>query len=255
MGAGHAHALYIHGHSRVHLLAPEVKVAAAFSMVVAVAITPREAFWAFAVYGAILAAVAVMASVPAGFLAVRLTAVLPFVAFAFLIPFVASGDRVEVLGLSVSGEGLWSAWNILVKAVLGATTSILLVATTEVPEILRGMGKLKVPSVFVSIAGFMVRYLELIAEELGRMRNAMRARGYEPRWLWQAGPYASAAGTLFVRSYERSERVHAAMLSRGYDGAMPDVSSKPARGTDWAVAAAVPVLALAAAVVAIAGWL
>jgi cobalt/nickel transport system permease protein len=150
---------------------------------------------------------------------------------------------------------LWSAWNILVKAVLGATTSILLVATTEVPEILRGMGKLKVPSVFVSIAGFMVRYLELMAEELGRMRNAMRARGYEPRWLWQAGPYASAAGTLFVRSYERSERVHAAMLSRGYDGAMPDLSSKPARGTDWAVAAAMPVLALAAAVVAIAGWL
>jgi len=255
MGAGHAHALYIHGHSRVHLLAPEVKVAAAFSMVVAVAITPRDALWAFLVYGALLAAIAVMASVPAGFLVVRLTAVLPFIAFAFLIPFVASGDRVEVLGLSVSEEGLWSAWNILAKAVLGATTSILLVATTEVPQILRGMGKLKVPSVFVSIAGFMVRYLELIADEVGRMRNAMRARGYEPRWLWQAGPYASAAGTLFVRSYERSERVHAAMLSRGYDGTMPDLSSEPARGADWAIAAAVPALALAAAVVAIAGWL
>lgn len=255
MGAGHAHALYIHGHSRVHLLAPEIKVAAAFSMVVAVAITPREAFWAFAVYGALLATVGVIASVPAGFVALRLTAVLPFIAFAFLIPFVASGDEVEVLGLSVSEQGLWSAWNILAKAVLGATTSILLVATTEVPKILQGMGKLKVPSVFVSIAGFMVRYLELIADELGRMRSAMRARGYEPRWLWQAGPFASAAGTLFVRSYERSERVHAAMLSRGYHGSMPELGPEPGRSADWLIGAVVPVIALAVAVTAIAGGL
>jgi cobalt/nickel transport system permease protein len=251
MGAGHAHTLYVHGHSRIHRLAPEIKVASAFSVVVAVAITPREAFWAFAVYGILLAAVTAVARVPIGFLILRLTAVLPFVAFSFLIPFIASGSEIDVLGLTVSVEGLWSAWNILVKAILGATTSILLVATTEVSSILQGMGKLKVPQVFISIAGFMVRYLELIADELGRMRNAMRARGYDPRWVWQVGPFASAAGVLFIRSYERSERVHAAMISRGYHGSMPDLGSTRARPADWVVAAIVPVAAVVVAVTAL----
>lgn len=248
MGAGHAHALYVHGHSRIHRLAPEIKVASAFSVVVAVAITPREALWAFAAYGALIAILAAIARVPVGFLALRLTAVLPFITFAFLLPFVASGREVEILGLSVSEEGMWAAWNILVKAILGATTSILLVATTEVPLILQGMGKLKVPQVFISIAGFMVRYLELIADEMARTRNAMRARGYEPRWLWQAGPLASASGALFIRSYERSERVHAAMLSRGYRGSMPDVSPTSTRWADWLVAASVPATALLVAI-------
>lgn len=251
MGAGHAHALYIHGHSRVHQLAPEIKVASAFSMVVAMAITPREAFWAFAGYAALLTILTIVSRVPAGFVLVRLTAVLPFVVFAFLIPFIASGPEVEVLGISVAEEGLWSAWNILAKAILGATTSILLVATTEVPMILEGMGKLRVPAMFVSIAGFMVRYLELIAEELGRTRNAMRARGYDPRWLWQGRPVASAAGSLFIRSYERSERVHAAMLSRGYRGVMPELGTTNARPADWFFAAVVPAITVLMATTAL----
>jgi cobalt/nickel transport system permease protein len=253
MGAGHAHALYVHGHSRVHRLFPEIKVASAILLAIAVAVTPREAVWAFAAYGILLGMVAALARVPVGFVVVRLTAVLPFVAFAFLIPFIASGPQVEFLGVSVSEEGLWGAWNILAKAILGASTSILLVATTEVPMILQGLAQLKVPAVFVSIAGFMVRYLELIAEDLGRMRTAMRARGYNPRWMWQSKPIASAAGSLFIRSYERSERVHAAMLSRAYGGSMPYLGSNPPSAGDWLLAATVPGTAVLVAVAALIG--
>ena len=53
------------------------------------------------------------------------------------------------------------------------------------------------------------------------MGVARQSRGYDPRWLWQARAVASSAGTLFVRSFERGERVHLAMVSRGYAGAMP----------------------------------
>lgn len=250
MGAGHAHALYIHEHSPIHRLAPAAKLAATFVFVLAVAITPREAVWAFAVYAIALAIVLGSARVPIRFLATRLLAILPFIAFAFLIPFIASGEQVDVIGISVSREGLWGAWNILAKATLGASTSIALAATTEVPDILEGLSVLRVPAVLISIAAFMIRYLELIVEELGRMRMAMQARGYDPRWLWQVKPIASSAGAMFVRSYERGERVHAAMVSRGFTGTMPILPRDHTPLSDWLVAATLPVLGVVVAVLA-----
>ncbi len=251
MGAGHAHALYVHEHSPIHRLAPEAKLVAAFIFVFAVALTPREAVWAFLVYAAALGAIIAVANVPARFVMARLLVVLPFIAFAFLVPFIASGEQVEVIGISVSRDGLWGMWNIVAKATIGATVSITLAATTEIPEMLRGMAVLKVPAPLTAIAMFMVRYLELVAGELGRMRVAMTARGYDPRWLWQARPIAASAGALFIRSYERGERVHAAMLSRGYSGTMPDLNRRRATGAEWRLAALLPVLGAVVAVVAL----
>ncbi len=250
MGAGHAHALYVHEHSPLHRMAPEAKLVAAFGLVVAVAVTPREAVWAFAVYAAVLAALLRLGRFRAGFVAARMLAVLPFVLFAFVIPFVAGGDKVDVLGVAVSRDGLWSMWNILAKATLGITTSILLAGTTDVPDMLRGMSRLRVPATLTAIAGFMVRYLAVIADELRRMRVAMTARGYDPRWLWQARPIATSAGALFIRSYERGERVHQAMLARGFTGAMPDLDQQRAGSREWAAAAGLVMLTAAVAATA-----
>lgn len=233
MGAGHSHALYIHEHSLLHRLAPEAKIVAALGLVVAVAVTPRQAVWAFGVFSLVVVALSAWSRVPARFLVVRLAAVLPFVAFALVIPFVASGEQTEILGMEVSVEGLWGMWNILAKALLGASVSILLTATTEIPEIIRGLGMLRVPTVLTGIATFMIRYLELIADELGRVRIAMTSRGYDPRWLHQARPIAASAGAMFVRSYERGERVHAAMVARGFDGQMPDFGERRATRWEW----------------------
>ncbi|HEX6255514.1 MAG TPA: cobalt ECF transporter T component CbiQ [Euzebyales bacterium] len=253
MGAGHSHPLYVHGHSRVHRLQPEVKVAATVAFVFAGALTPREAVWAFAVDAVCLATVIAAARLRPAFVARRLLVIAPFVAFALAIPFVASGEQVEVLGLSLSRDGLWGTWNVLAKASLGATASITLAATTEVPRMLTGMTRLRVPPTLTAIASFMVRYLEVIAGELGRMRTAMAARGYAPRWLWQARPVAASAGALFIRSYERGERVHAAMLARGYAGSMPELDERRATGGQWALAGAPVAVAWVAAVLALTG--
>ena len=55
MSGGHVHALYRHGHSALHRVAPQVKIVTAFGLVCAIALTPRTAIWAFAVYAAIIA--------------------------------------------------------------------------------------------------------------------------------------------------------------------------------------------------------
>lgn len=251
MGAGHTHALYVHEHSPVHRLAPEVKVAAALAFVLAAAVTPRYAVWAFAIDAVALAGVIRLARLPAGFVLARMLVVVPFIAFAVAIPFIGSGQRVEVLGVAVSQAGLWATWNIVAKATLGVGVSVTLAATTEIPQLLRGLERLRVPRPLTEIASFMVRYLELLAGDLTRMRRAMTARGHDPRWLWQVRPLAACLGSLFIRSYERGERVYLAMRARGYTGAMPTGDAGPPPLRQWALAANLPLIAGVAAVVAL----
>jgi cobalt/nickel transport system permease protein len=243
VSGGHGHQLHVPGDSPVHALAPECKLAATVAFVVAVVLTPREAFWAFAVDGAVVVAVALVARIPLLTLARRLVFELPFLLFAVFLPFVGQGEQVEVLGLSLSVEGLWGAWNIVVKGTLGVAASSILAATTTVPELLKGLDRLRMPKVITAIMGFMIRYGEVISDDIRRMRIARQARGYEPRWIWQAKGVAASAGALFIRSFERGERVHLAMLARGYDGSLPDLRTvRPGAGA-WVRALVAPVLA------------
>lgn len=251
MGAGHAHRLYRHGHSPVHALPPQCKIAAVFCFVLVVVSTPRTAVWAFALYAVLLAAVAAVARVPAGFLLRRLLIEVPFVAFAVLMPFVAEGPHTEVLGLSVSVNGLWGAWNILAKGTLGVAASVLLASTTELRELLLGLQRLRLPALLVQIASFMIRYGDVITGEMRRMRVARASRGFEARGPRHWGILAKSAGALFIRSYERGERVHLAMVSRGYAGSMPVIDDVTASRTQWSYAAALPAAAL---LVCLTGW-
>ena len=251
MGAGHVHTLYVHEHSLIHRLAPEIKVLGLVLFVIAVAITPREAIWAFGMYALGIVVLIVVARVPGRFVLIRLAAILPFILFALLLPFIGTGATTDVGGVSLSVDGLWAMWNILAKATIGASASILLSATTEVPDILKGLGRLRVPPVLTSIASFMIRYLEVVVGELGRMRTAMTARGYDPRWIGQARPIASSAGALFIRSYERGERVYDAMLARGYSGTMPVLAPSTATPIRWALSMMVPLAALTVASIAL----
>ncbi|MFI8261551.1 cobalt ECF transporter T component CbiQ [Streptomyces sp. NPDC085665] len=251
MGAGHAHKLYRHGHSPIHALPPHCKLAAAFAFVLVVVSTPREAVWAFGLYAVLIAAVAAAARIPAGFLLRRLLIEVPFVAFAVLMPFVAQGERVEVLGTSLSVPGLWGAWNVLAKGTLGVAASVLLASTTELRALLLGLQRLKLPPLLVQIASFMIRYGDVITDELRRMSIARRSRGFEASGIRHWGVLAKTAGALFIRSYERGERVHLAMVSRGYAGSMPVIDEVVATRAQWAYAAVLPAAALA---VCLMGW-
>ncbi|MDJ0460503.1 cobalt ECF transporter T component CbiQ [Streptomyces sp. H27-C3] len=251
MGAGHAHRLYRHGHTAVHALPPHCKLAAVFCFVLVVVSTPREAVWAFGLYAVLLGAVAYASRVPAGYLLKRLLIEVPFVAFAVLMPFVAQGERVEVLGMSLSVSGLWGAWNVLAKGTLGVAASVLLASTTELRSLLLGLQRLRLPPLLVQIASFMIRYGDVITDEMRRMSIARRSRGFEARGVRHWGVLAKSAGALFIRSYERGERVHLAMISRGYTGTMPVIDEVTASRAQWSTAAALPLSALA---VCLLGW-
>ncbi|MFC4145679.1 cobalt ECF transporter T component CbiQ [Micromonospora mangrovi] len=253
MGAGHGHVLYRESTSPVHRLPPEVKIAAMVVFTIAVVATPREAYWAFGGYALLVAVVAALARVGPGWLLGRALIELPFVLFAFALPFLGAGERVEVAGLPLSVDGLLGGWNILAKGTLGVLVSLLLAATTTTRDLIVGLDRLRCPQILTQIATFMLRYLEVLVGEARRMRVARVSRGDDPRFLWQLRGFAAGVGALFLRAFERGERVYLAMVSRGYSGRMPGVwqGAGAATAGQWATAATVPLLATTIAATAV----
>jgi cobalt/nickel transport system permease protein len=253
MGAGHAHLLHREADSPVHRLPPEVKIAAMVLFTLAVVATPRAAFWAFGGYALLVAAVAALARVGPGWLLRRATIELPFVLFAFALPFLGTGERVEVAGVALSVDGLLGGWNIVAKGTLGVLASLLLAATTTTRDLIVGLDRLRCPQILTQIAMFMLRYLDVLIGEARRMRVARVSRGDDPRFLWQLRGFAAGIGALFLRAFERGERVYLAMVSRGYSGRMPAVwqGAGAATAGQWLVGATVPLVAATIAAAAV----
>ncbi len=221
MGAGHGHRLHHHGHSRVHRAPAHLKLLALLGFVLLAVAVPPGWWAAYPVLLAALLAVVLTAGVPLGYLARRMWIEVPFLVFAVLLPFVATGPRVEVGFLSLSEPGLVAAGGLAAKGTLGVLASLTLAATTEPADVLRGLRRLRMPDLLVQIMSFMLRYLDVVTADLGRMTTSMRSRGSDPRSPRHWPALARSMGALFIRSYERGERVHLAMLSRGYDGELP----------------------------------
>ncbi|MDN5790764.1 MAG: cobalt ECF transporter T component CbiQ [Micrococcales bacterium] len=252
MGAGHGHTLHYHGHSAIHRLPAHVKIVALVLFVLAVVATPREAFWPYAAHLTALVGAVLVSRVPLSYIGTRMVVEVPFVVFALLVPFVAIGPRVAVGPFEVSAPGLVAAWALLAKGTLGVIASLLAAATTEARDLVAGFERLRLPQPLVQIMSFMLRYTEVVAGELSRMRIARDSRGFRARSIRQWPVLGHTLGALFIRSYERGERVHLAMLSRGYAGRLPSLHPRTATSGEWAVGGILPgvaVLVCAAALV------
>jgi cobalt/nickel transport system permease protein len=216
VGAGHAHLLHRPGDSPVHRAPAHLKLVVLLAFVLTVVATPREWYPVFGGYLVVVLAVLAVARVPLGFVVPRMVVEVPFLVFALLVPFVATGPRTDVLGVSVSEPGLLAAWGLVAKGTLGVLAALTMASTTAPQAVLDGLRRLRVPELLVQIMAFMLRYLEVVTGDLRRMLVAMRSRGMEPRSPRHWPALARTLGALFVRSYERGERVHLAMLSRGH---------------------------------------
>lgn len=251
MGGSHGHTLTYPGHSPVHQAPAHVKIVATVLFVLAVVATPREAVWAFALHLLVLVGAIRISRVPLRHLLPRLVVEVPFLVFALVMPFVATGPTVPVGPLELSEPGLWGAWAIVVKGTIGALASLLLASTTQAPDVVAGLARLRLPQQLVQILAFMIRYVDVVAGDLRRMRIARESRGFQGGSLSAWPILASTAGALFIRSYERGERVHLAMLSRGYQGRLHLGEGGAVAPATWGAALAAPAVA---AVVAAGAW-
>ncbi|WP_025273610.1 cobalt ECF transporter T component CbiQ [Haloglycomyces albus] len=254
MSGAHAEVLYVPRSTPAHHLPPQAKIMALAAFTVLVVVTPRTEVLAFGSYAVILLACMGLARISPIRILKRSVVELPFLLLAVAFPFLMSGPTVELWGLAVSEAGLWAGFNLAAKATLGVWAALLFSATTPIADILAGLSRLKLPDLMVEIAAFAVRYGHLTWAEVTAQNRARLARGYNPRFLWQAAAIARGLGTIFVRSFERGERVWMAMTARGYTGRLPlDVRPRPCGVSEWAVAST-PVVAAAAVLAAVLVW-
>jgi cobalt/nickel transport system permease protein len=218
-----------------------VKIAAVLAFIVVSVATPITRWQAFIAYFAAIIAVSLVAKIPTLTLFTRALIEIPFIFFAILMPFFGTGERFEVGPLNLYRESLLAAAGIVVKGTLGVLSAVVLSTSTTARELLRGLEKLRLPKLMVQIAAFMLRYVNVINDEMERMKVARESRGFIATGMKDWKVLATAASALFIRSYERGERVHLAMLSRGYTGVLPHDVSEGASLRTWAQGLALPI--------------
>jgi cobalt/nickel transport system permease protein len=241
----------------VHRLDPRVKFLAVLLFIIGVAITQPPAWWAYGAFFVLAGALALVSRTPLGYLVKRSLIVEPFVFFvAIFVPFFHPGGVLAQASLggwhiTVYREGTLLFFGIMIKAWLSIVALILLAATTRLTDLLRGLERLRLPRIMVMILSFMYRYIFVLVEEVGRLRTARDSRGYGGGTRrHRIRTVGMMTGTLFIRSYERGERIYNAMLSRGYDGRLRSVRRLALSAADVAFlagsgAAVVAVTALA----------
>ena len=227
-----------------HLLPSHLKILAVLAFISVSVSTPITRWPAFIVFFLLLVATAYASKIPLLLLFKRALIEIPFIFFAILMPFFGTGEKFEIAGIELYREGLLAGISIVVKGTLGVLAAVILSTTTTAREILRGLERLKLPAVMVQIASFMLRYVNVISDEMERMKVARESRGFIATGIKHWKVIATSAAALFIRSYERGERVHLAMLSRGFDGNLPTLVTDTVTKKHWVSALFVPVLAL-----------
>ncbi len=206
--------------SPIHRLDPRAKVLGTVFLVVICVTTPPTLWKAFAAFFALEITFIVLARLPWRHVLKRWMIVLPFIAaVALVVPFLSKGGGSYNLGpLHLHGRGLLTLWNVAAKSSVSVLAVVLLSSTTPFPDLLKALRKLRAPSLLINLLSFAYRYIFVLVDEAQRMLRARDSRGWNGRWLWQSRVIGNMIASLFLRSYERGERVYAAMMARGYDG-------------------------------------
>ena len=192
-------------------LDPRATLLATMAYVIAVVATPPGAWAWMAIEAALLIATVAAARVtPIGLLA-RWVRFLP--ALLFLAAMVAVGHPAR----ATMGWGL-VAGSIVFKNSLAFLAMMVLARVTPFRDMLAAMARLGVPALLVSTLRFMERQAHILSDDLRRMLLARRARSFRRPGRLDVAMLAGLIGLLFIRSLERGERVHEAMLARGWDG-------------------------------------
>jgi len=215
---------YSEGNSLIHRLDPRTKLITTLAFILVVVLTPASQWPAFALYFVMVATLIIISRVPILYVLKRSLVIIPFVVLiAIFIPFFKEGEvagsyNIWFWEVTVTHSGIQVFLNILAKAWLSILSLILLTATTRFSHLLKGMEQLRLPRIMVMILSFMYRYIFVLVDEVMRMKQARDSRNLGGGRLRQIRTVGNMIGTLFIRSYERGERVYAAMMARGFDG-------------------------------------
>ncbi|NOQ96651.1 MAG: cobalt ECF transporter T component CbiQ [Calditrichae bacterium] len=209
------------GNSLLHRFDPRLKLAMMLSFIAAVVITSPDKKILFLLYTGIVLVLALMSQVPLVHLFGKLLKLYPMIFFiSVFVPFFpAQEDLSHSFGfITIYEKGFEKFLLINIKAVLAIFMSILITTTTDLMLLLKGMESLKIPKLAISIVSFMYRFIFLLIDEVERMIMAFQSRYFRLSLKNRINTFAKMIGVLFIRTYERGERIFLAMESRGFKG-------------------------------------
>ncbi|MFA5039640.1 MAG: cobalt ECF transporter T component CbiQ [Candidatus Omnitrophota bacterium] len=182
----------------------------------------------FAGYGLLLSALVLLSGLPLSAILRRILTVLPFVFLTAWSMFSVSGKPAGPAFLSI-----------ILKSFYALVAVFLLVSTTAFPSLLKALEWLRCPTIMIRMLAFLYRYIYLFLDEFMKMRQAQASRtAARPKTAKALQAFSSILAHLFVRSYEKGERVYQAMCSRGYNGSVPGISRLRAQRSDYIFCAA-----------------
>ncbi|OGO37324.1 MAG: cobalt ECF transporter T component CbiQ [Chloroflexi bacterium RBG_16_57_11] len=247
----HVHFLdpYRSGHSTIHQLDARIKFVLAVAFIFITALTPIAAWPVYILLFALAISVEVLSELGVGFVLRRAVLALPFILAALPVIFTIAGPALFSLSigpwtLTATIPGIERFVSIALKSWISVQVAIVLATSTPFPDLLVAMRAVHVPRLLVAIFGLMWRYLFVFADEALRLIRARTARSGEAdlaglkaggSLLWRARIAGGMAGNLFLRAFERSDRIYMAMVARGYDGEVRAAPLPHLRPVDWVI--------------------
>jgi len=247
----HVHFLdpYRPRNSPIHRLDPRIKLVLAIFFILTNTLVPAGAWPVYLLLFALILSVELLSDLGVGYVLKRSSLALPFVLAA--LPLILTVPGPSLFNLPVgpwifyaSYPGLVRFFSIALKSWISVQAAIVLAASTSFPELLIAMRALHVPRLMVSIFGLMWRYLFVLADEALRLMRARLARSGQSEipgakaggsLSWRAHVTGGMAGSLFLRAFERSDRIYMSMASRGYDGEARTLPLPEIQPAQWVI--------------------
>lgn len=239
---------YRQGDSLLHRSDARLKLLLTLGYILTAALLPDGAWAAFVLLLSLAVSAGLLSQVGLVRLLRRSLLVTPFLLAALPVLFTLPGEPLAQWTLFgrqsvISQAGLERFLTIGIKSWLSLLAALIFNAVTPFPQALAAMRSLRAPRLLVAMIGLMWRYLFVMVDAAGRLLRARDSRSGAPprpglrgggKLTWRARVAGGMAGSLLLRSIERSERVFAAMLARGYDGEVRGLPSRPFRIAAWA---------------------
>lgn len=214
---------YAHIAGPLTRVAPAARVLGTVQLAVGAALLPLGAWPQMLALATLVLLLAGLARVPIPTLLLRSAAPLLFLALASAAVLVlAPGQVVARLGpLAITDQGALRVGSALGRGGPAILAGVLLISTTRFPDLVDALRALRLPAVVVAALGLAYRFLYLLADELTQLQRAAASRNARAGAVSRRQLVAGLTASLLARSLARSDRVHRAMLARGFTGTLP----------------------------------
>lgn len=201
----------------IHKIDPRIKVLTAAIFVICVVSFDKYIISAMLPFALFLVIIMGIGTIPARFILKKLIFVSPFAIMVGIFnPLFDQQPLLHIGSIAVSG-GWVSFFSILLRFSLTVSAMLILIATTGFNAVCMAMVKLGMPKIFAVQLLMLYRYIFVLVDEGLRMYQARTLRSFKNSTMGMKS-YTHMAGQLLLRTLDRAQRIHLAMLCRGFDG-------------------------------------